>query len=245
MAENTNLSTILNSELEKFEAALPCDFNREKFVHNSITLCMDKPELAEFKDKLQIYNCLMKGAFLNLDFMNGDAYVVQYGTKLNFQTSYKGEIKLAERYSTRPVKDIYAKVIREGDTFKEKIVDGQPSIDFEALPLSNNKIIGVFAVCLFMDGGMIYEVMTSEEVENVRKNYSKAANSPAWKNSWGEMARKTVLRRLIKHIPMDFESIEAKKAWEDGGDNTFKRSEGLSEEEKQEDVFATVEAQEV
>ena len=35
------------------------------------------------------------------------------------------------------------------------------------------------------------------------------------------MAKKTVLRRLCKHIDCDFESIEARNAWEDGSDTEF------------------------
>jgi recombination protein RecT len=47
------------------------------------------------------------------------------------------------------------------------------------------------------------------------------SNSGAWKNSWDEMAKKTVLRRLCKHIETDFESTEAMKAWEDGSDSNI------------------------
>ena len=76
--------------------------------------------------------------------------------------------------------------------------------------------MGAFAIALFEDGGMQYETMSVEDIQNVRNTYSNAANSKAWKNSFDEMAKKVVLRRLCKHIDCDFESIEARKAWEDG-----------------------------
>ena len=60
--------------------------------------------------------------------------------------------------------------------------------------------------------------MTTEEINKTRNTYSKASNSKAWKESWSEMARKTVLRRLCKHIECDFETVEAMKAWDEGGD---------------------------
>jgi len=46
----------------------------------------------------------------------------------------------------------------------------------------------------------IIETMTREEVEQVR-SASKMRNGPAWTNSWGEMARKTAIRRIAKRLP--------------------------------------------
>ena len=68
---------------------------------------------------------------------------------------------------------------------------------------------------------MMYETMSKEDIEVVRDTFSKQANGKAWKNSFGEMAKKTVLRRLCKHIQLDFDSIEQQKAWEDGSDMEF------------------------
>ena len=68
-----------------------------------------------------------------------------------------------------------------------------------------------------------YEVMTTNDINNVHSNYSKASQSKAWKNSWDEMAKKTVLRRLCKHIECDFESIEARQTWEESSDSVVKQ----------------------
>ena len=38
------------------------------------------------------------------------------------------------------------------------------------------------------------------------------------------MAKKTVLRRLCKHIDTDFESVEARNAWEEGSGMEFANS---------------------
>ena len=86
-----------------------------------------------------------------------------------FQTDYKGEIKLAKKYSINPVKDIYAKLVREGDDFEEYIKDGHQTINFKPKSFNNGEIIGAFAVCLFQDGGMIYEAMSKEEIEEVEE----------------------------------------------------------------------------
>lgn len=217
-----SFSEMLSDKLEIVEQALPSDFNRTRFVQNALAVLNDNPALSKC-NRNKIMTGLLKGAYLGLDFANKECYLIPYGDGVNFQTDYKGEIKFTKRYSIRPIQDIYSKIIREGDTFEEKIVDGHPSLNFTPLPLNEGKIMGAFAVCLFKDGGMQYEVMTTNDINNVRSNYSKASQSKAWKNSWDEMAKKTVLRRLCKHIECDFESIEARQTWEESSDSVVKQ----------------------
>ena len=223
MAENevaVSFGQQLTDKLIDVEQALPKDFNKTRFVQNCLAVLNEKPELAKI-NKAQLQLGLLKGAYLGLDFMNKECYLIAYGNGVQFQTDYKGEIKFTKRYSIRPIKDIYAKVVRDGDEFEEKIIDGQASINFKPKSFNNGEILGAFAVCLFQDGGMIYETMSKADIENVRTSYSKAANSKAWRNSFDEMAKKVVLRRLCKHIDCDFESIEARQAWNDGSDYDF------------------------
>lgn len=86
-------------------------------------------------------------------------------------------------------------------------------------------MVGAFALCRFSDGEMIYESMSVKDIQSVRNNYSNAKDSKAWKNSFDEMCKKTVLRRLCKHIDTDFDSAEARAAWEEGSGFTFKKEE--------------------
>jgi recombination protein RecT len=213
-------SEMLTDKLVAVQDALPKDFNRQRFVQNAVAVMNEKPELAKC-NKAMLAQCLMKGAYLGLDFMNKECYIVQYGNTLNFQTSYIGEIKFVKKYSKRKIKDIYAKIVREGDEYEEMIVDGHQSVSFKPIPFNNKPILGAFAVVLYEDGGMDVVSMTTEEINNTRANYSKASNSKAWKNSWEEMAKKTSIRRLCKLISTDFESVEAGKAWEEGSGMTF------------------------
>lgn len=215
-----SFSQKLGNRFEMMADALPKDFNRTRAIQNALAVCNDKPELMKV-NQAAVIGGLVKGALLGLDFYRKECYLIPYGNNVQFQTDYKGEIKIAKRWSTRPIKDIYAKVVRDGDEFVEKITDGHPSVDFKPIPFNNGKIVGAFAVVLYVDGGMEYEIMTTEDIENVRRTYSKAANSKAWQSSWDEMAKKTVLRRLCKHIDIDIDSTEAMKAWEEGADADF------------------------
>lgn len=210
-----SFSEKLTDKLIQVEDALPTDFNRQRFVQNCLAVMNEKPELARV-NPAELQLGLLKGAYLGLDFFRKECYLIPYGNSVNFQTDYKGEVKFVKRYSIRPIQDVYARVVRDGDFFSEVIEHGKPSIDFKPLPFNTGEIVGVFSVVLYKDGGLDYEIMSKDDVNNVRANYSKATQSKAWKCSWDEMAKKTVLRRLCKHIDTDFESVEAEKAWEDG-----------------------------
>jgi len=230
----------LTDKLVSVSTALPKDFNRERFVQNCLAVLNETPALAKI-NPAQTIQGLLKGAYLGLDFMKKECYLIPYGNSVQFQTDYKGECKFLKRYAIRPVLDIYAKVVREGDEFIEEIVDGHPTIQFRPKTFNNADIIGAFAVVLFKDGGLLYETMSIDDIQSVRNNYSKASQSKAWKYSLGEMCRKTVLRRLSKHVDTDFESVEAHSAWEDGSGMDFSTPIApVNDREEVVDVFEDV-----
>ncbi|EJP6471401.1 recombinase RecT [Clostridium botulinum] len=228
----------LNTLLETKSEALPLGFNKTRFLQNCLTVIQDTKEIEQCHSAT-VARTMLKGAFLGLDFLNKECYAIPYGKKLNFQTDYKGEIKLAKKYSINPIKDIYAKVVREEDEFTEEIINGQQTINFKPKAFNNGQVLGVFAVCLFKDGSMIYETMSKEDIENVRQNFSKAKNSAAWTKTYGEMCKKTVLRRLCKLIELDFDTIEQQKTYEETLDFEFKKEEDkkeISPFENEEDI---------
>lgn len=223
---------VLSKFLEKKQAALPNDFNETRFLQNCMTVLQDTKNIEKMVP-ISIARTMLKGAFLGLDFFNGECYAIPYGNDLNFQTDYKGEIKLAKKYSINDIQDIYAKVVREGDFFEEKISDGKQSIDFRPKAFNDGEIIGAFAVCLYKDGSMIYETMSKKEIEKIRNDFSKMPNSLMWKKTPGEAYKKTVLRRLTKMIELDFGNQERRKAYDNGSGMEFEEKE----EEKEKSPF--------
>lgn len=207
----------LNNLLDAKHKAMPTNFNKTRFLQNCMTVLQDTKGIEQC-DATSVARTMLKGAFLGLDFFNKECYAIIYGGTVQFQTDYKGEKKLAKKYSVRPVKDIYAKLVREGDDFREEVKDGQQTIQFVPKPFNDGEVLGAFAVALFNDGGLVYEVMTKAEIEKTRKDYSKQANGQAWTKSPGEMYKKTVLRRLCKNIELDFDTIEQAQAFEDSSD---------------------------
>jgi len=231
---HNNLTSLLVSKAE----ALPKEFNQTRFIQNALSVLHDV-EGIEKCEPIAVARGLLKGAFLGLDFFNKECYVIVYGGKPHFQTDYKGERKLCKKYSSTPILDIYAKIVREGDELTIKIKEGKQTLDFFPKAFSNAPIVGVVAVALFKDGSLVYETMSIQEMEEVRKTYSKAPTSKAWEKSTGEMYKKTVLRRLCKNIDLCFEKAEQDEAFEDGGDMEIKNYVNKEKEVEAVDPFAT------
>ncbi|MDP5273998.1 RecT family recombinase [Chengkuizengella axinellae] len=155
----------LDSLLEPKQEAMPTNFNKTRFLQNCMVVLQDTKDI-EKCDAQSVARTMLKGAFLGLDFFNKECYAITYAGKVQFQTDYKGEKKLAKKYSVRPVIDIYAKLIQDGDELEEEIKDGKQVINFKPLTLNDGEIKGALAVALFEDNGMIYEVMTTAEIED-------------------------------------------------------------------------------
>ena len=216
MANKKELSTKdtfsgqLSTALAEVKDALPKDLNVARFVNNAVAVMNENSQLQDFakaNGTAQIKAGLIKGAYLGLDFMNKEAYLVPYGKQLNFMKSYTGAVKLCKKYSIRPLKDIYAKLVREGDDYQIEIINNEPKVTFKPKPFNNGKIQGAFAVACFEDGGIQYEEMSLAELEKVR-SCSKMKSGVVWNQWTDQMYLKSVLHRLCKRIEIDFDNAE-------------------------------------
>ena len=113
-----NTNTQLSSMLEKEAQALPKGFNTLRFKQNAMTV-LSSLDISKMRgQEFNLARCIIKGAYLGLDFSNKECYVITYGGKPEFMTDYKGEEKLVYNYSVRPVKNIYSQVVKEGEKFE-------------------------------------------------------------------------------------------------------------------------------
>lgn len=208
-----NLKTLM----EKKCAALPKDLNQIRFLENCMTVLQETNDI-EKCHPMSIARTMLKGAILGLDFFWGECYAIPYAGELTFQTDYKGEMKLAKKYSMNRIKDIYAKVVHEGDDLSVGVHEGKQYLNFIPVVFNDKQVLGAFAIVYFEDGSMMYDLMSVLEIQQTRKNYSKVPNGPAWTKSPEEMYKKTVLRRLLKLVELNFENEDQDKAFDDGGD---------------------------
>ncbi|OMF54710.1 recombinase [Paenibacillus rhizosphaerae] len=243
----------INSKLDSFldaqHKAMPKGFNKTRFLQNSMSVLRDIEGLEQCDPK-SVALVMLKGAFLGLDFFNKECYPVVYAGKVEFQTDYKGEVKLVKKYSTKPVREIYAKLVRQGDDFSEEIVAGSQTINFKPLPFNNGEIVGAFAVVNYVDGTMQYDTMSTEEIEKIKVNFSRKSKktneySKAWVVTPGEMYKKTVLRRLCKTIDLDFDTIEQAQAFEDAADMDFNQDSKPQQQSPLNPMVIDVEYEEV
>ena len=209
------IATVLTNELAlpSISEALPAGFNKARFIQNTVALMQDNKDLAKYPQS-KVVPGLLKGAYLGLDFFNKECYLIPYGQDLQFQIDYKGMQKLVKKYAVRPVDEIYARIVRDGDDFSESIKDNEPIVNFNPKPFNNGKIIGAFAVCQYKDGGAKVEVMSIEQLDTA-KRLSKAQTGTAWKFFAEEMYKKTVIRRLCKGIPVELENAKQESLMQD------------------------------
>lgn len=148
----------------------------------------------------------------------GEGYLVPYKGQCTFIPGYRGLISLAFR--SGHVLSIKATNVYQGDRFEYE--EGlEPKLkhipNFEA-PRDPKDITYSYMVARLVGGGVIYDVMTRTEVDNIRKRSPGGSNGP-WVTDFAEMAKKTVTRRGLKYAPMSVEMSKAlalEKALEEG-----------------------------
>ena len=139
----------------------------------------------------------------------GQAYLVPYGNQCQLIIGYKGMIDLARR--SGQVLSLNAYAVREGDDFSFQLglkpdIHHVPSLEADRI---KKPITYVYAVATLQGGGYQFEVMSRAEVEAVR---AKAKSKNIWNTYFEEMAKKTVIRRLFKYLPVSIEAREITNA---------------------------------
>lgn len=121
-----------------------------------------------------------------------------------FEPSYQGLVKLLT--DSGSVSMIYSHLVYEGDEFE---VSFGTSTELVHKPkYASKNVTHVYAVAILPNGIKVPEVMTFEEIESIRERSDsykafKAGKikSCVWSTDFGEMARKTVIRRIFKYLP--------------------------------------------
>ena len=138
----------------------------------------------------------LKAATLNLPINKslGFAYIVPYKGKPAFMIGYKGLVQLAMR--TGQYKALNSGVIYEGMELEEDYLSG--TFKITGRPVSD-KALGYFAYFKLINGFEKALYMSADEIEAYGKKYSQSFTSKysPWQSEFDEMAKKTVMRRLL------------------------------------------------
>lgn len=210
VAKTTNGNKPMQQYIKSMEGeiakALPSVITPERFTRIVLSAISVNPKLGECTPT-SFLGAMMTSAQLGLEVNTplGQAYVLPYmnhGTmEAQFQLGYKGLIDLA--YRSGEVEVIQAHVVYENDEFTCEY-GLEPKLTHKPADSNRGDPIKVYAVFKTKSGGFGFEVMSMDDVRRHAAKYSKAYGSSysPWKTNFEEMAKKTVLKRVLKYAPL-------------------------------------------
>lgn len=181
--------------------------NPERLIKLAILATNKNPALAKC-DMGSVFLALMQCAELGLEPSGtlGGAYLVPYGRQCQMIIGYRGLIDLARRSGV--LEQVEAHVVYERDTFE---CEFGMTPKLRHVPEWNDdrgSRVLVYAIFRLKGGGVHVEVMGIREIEAIRQR-SRSSGSGPWATDYDEMAKKTVVRRGAKYVPMSTEALDA------------------------------------
>lgn len=133
------------------------------------------------------------------------AYLVPRDKKICLDISYMGLLDLA--IASGSIMWGQAELVHESDDFRLNGFDRPPT--HERAPFAKNRgaIVGVYVVAKTHSGDYLTCTMTTDEVDDIRnrssawKAFLEKKKSCPWVTDYGEMAKKTVIKRAYKTWP--------------------------------------------
>lgn len=202
--------------LQKMEgslaSALPSQIDPKKFIGVVMTAVNLNPALLDADRRSMLVAC-MKAAQDGLLPDGREAAFVLYGKVAQYMPMIGGVLKKLR--NSRQLSSISAQVVYAADHFSYELGDEERIVHKPAFGVERGNPTAVYAVAKTKDGAVYREVMSFDEVEKIR-NVSRAKNNGPWVQWWGEMAKKTVIRRLCKRLPS---SADIEKLWANDNEN--------------------------
>lgn len=135
----------------------------------------------------------------------GQAYLIPYKNRgileCQFQLGYKGMLDLA--YRNERMQSIEAHTIYANDEFHYEL-GLDPMLKHIPAWEDRGEITGFYAVFKLDNGGVRFEVMSKSDIDRYAATFSKAFASDysPWKTNYEQMAKKTVIKQLLKYAPI-------------------------------------------
>lgn len=213
--------------LDKFRPAiaklLPSHLTPDRILKLAHVSLSKTPGLIDC-DPMSIVKSVIVFSQLGLDFDSplGTGYLVPFRDNKSGKTlctpiiGYRGYLELARR--SGHVRSVEARAVFEGDEFDfaygtASFLTHKP----KALSFGKDKLICVYAIA-HHDRACSFDVMWKGEVENIRIG-SRNGEGSVWARHYVEMAKKTVIRRLAKMLPLSPElaaSLEVEQQVDSG-----------------------------
>lgn len=208
----------------QIEKALPSVITPERFTRIALTAYSRNEKLQECTAE-SFLGSMMQAAQLGVEPNTplGQAYLIPFRNRgvmeVQFQLGYRGMIDLA--YRSGEVQNIQAHEVYENDTFEYEL-GLEPKLKHIPALKDRGNVILYYAVFKLTNGGVGFEVMSKEDVEAFAKKKSKTYGTGPWQSDFDAMAKKTLVKRLLKFAPLKSDFVRAVTA-----DETIKS--GISE----------------
>lgn len=209
----TQVNTMLAKNKTAIMATLPKGFNYDRMCRTLINAISTTPQLANCTPA-SLFLSSVRSFSLGLE-PNGalaEAYLVPYWNskkacnEAQFMPSYRGLQNLARR--SGEIVELFSKTVKSNDVFDVEEGTERKIIHKPNYTKDRGDLVCVYAVFKTKDGNVDFEVMSIDEVDAIRMR-SKASSSGPWVTDYEEMAKKTVMRRLLKRAPMSIELASA------------------------------------
>lgn len=192
----------------RFATALPSPDPKfaDRFTRVVITAVQQNISLLDEKiDRQSLYNACVNAAKDGLLPDSREGALVPFKGKVQWMPMVAGIIK---RLGESGI-GINAQVVFTNDVFEQELGD-DARIVHRAPPLGQDRgePRGVYAIARDIKTGRVLdrEVMDMDQIAQVR-DVSRSKDDGPWVNWPGEMARKTVIRRLAKRLPITDSSV--------------------------------------
>jgi recombination protein RecT len=179
-----------------FAQVLPEHLTPERMVRLALLAMNRQTELLDCTAE-SIAEAVMQISSWGLE-IGRTAHLIAFGNKATALADYKGKIELAIRSHT--ITSCRARVVYEHDEFQVEYGLVERLIHRPAWRENRGKVIGVYAVVMLPNGEAKFELMSADDVEKIRQR-SKSKDKGPWKTDPEEMAKKTVVHRILKMIP--------------------------------------------
>ena len=188
--------------------ALPSVLTPERFSRIVTSALSSNPTLAE-TTPASFLGAMMTAAQLGVEPNTplGQAYLIPYRNhgklECQFQLGYKGLLDLA--YRSGEISVIQAHTVYEKDTFEYEFGLEAKLTHKPYMGADKGQPIAFYAMFKTKDGGYGFEVMSVDDIRAHAAKFSQAFNkgsSSPWQTNFEEMAKKTVLKRVLKYAPL-------------------------------------------
>lgn len=198
---------LLDKAAPSIKAVLPKHLTVERLTKVALGVTARRPELLACSPRSLVL-AVMQAAELGLDVggLLGESYLVPYGDTVQLIVGYRGLVKLARQSGSLATME--AHVVHDRDAFDLEYGLEPRLVHKPFLTGDRGAIVSVYAIARFKDGGRQADAMSRGDVDLIKAR-SKAGNSGPWVTDYAEMAKKTIVRRLCKYVPLSPELARA------------------------------------